>query len=236
LRKSNVPEKLGIALVNRGIVVRDMRDFVGSQTNFEEALMIASNNGFDDLIASTHMNMAIVSLQKGRRDDLYDAYGLLHEALQYFQGKDPRMVGYVNGNLGIAVLGMSYYVMPGKSGMDERTEALKYHEKAFAIFEALQDKNGIANETANLGHTMCSMGKFNEGIGKLENAVKLHSAIPNMFGLATDYRLLGSAYFEQRDKSNAKKNLLAARAIYKNISEDMVADIDKFLNDNDLLK
>lgn len=44
------------------------------------------------------MSTGILYLKKGgseQRNTIYDAYGLFIDALQYYQGKDPRMAGFI---------------------------------------------------------------------------------------------------------------------------------------------
>jgi tetratricopeptide (TPR) repeat protein len=209
-------------LNNIGIVFRAQGNIKKSIEIFNEALEIA--DGVQPLTEEIQLNLGISLLNSGQ----------LNKAEIYFSGItiSKKFKGYALGNLGLIA-----------AKRDHVEVALNYHKEALKLFEEINDRLGIANETANVGNMLGRLGSFDQAVKALTNAINLHQDIPFQYGLATDYMLLGGLYLKEswfRGKgvaSEGKKQLLRAQAIFKDIrATAKVKEIDDILGhlDNDI--
>jgi tetratricopeptide (TPR) repeat protein len=107
--------------------------------------------------------------------------------------KDPQLRSYILVYLGLILqtLGML-------------TTAHKYHEKALAIHEELNDKVGLALDYRNIGIGLRKMGNLKEALGYHKKALAIHEELNDKVGIAGDYANIGIVF---RKTGNLKERL-----------------------------
>lgn len=108
-------------------------------------------------------------------------------------------------------------------------EASNLYQEALAIFQELDDTQGIANVYGNLGGLCLRRQETSQGIQYLESSIELKQQLGDLRGLADSCGNLGSAYL-QADRNEAALNMhVLAGGIYSQLG-DLYGLTTTFLN------
>lgn len=98
-------------------------------------------------------------------------------------------------------------------------EARSFFQQTLEIFQALNDKRGIASSWVNLGLVASMQGNHSEARAFYEKALALHREIGNLVGVATALGNLGGAAWEQGDYATARSYYEEELAIRRQLKE-----------------
>jgi len=89
--------------------------------------------------------------------------------------------------------------------LEKLDSALSYHQKSFEIKERLNDKNGIANCSNNIGNVYFFKKKYREALVYYNHALQLKQALAEEIGIINALHNIGYCYFNLKDYKKAKE-------------------------------
>lgn len=204
--------------LNIGIVYRDMSEANKALEYYEKSLAISQKDNYTSLLADAKREIGVIHKNIG---EFSEAEEYLTEAKRlYIIDQNKEGEAFCLGNLGIlSLLGEKF------------DKSLKFHQNALDIFIELNNRLGIANETANIGNTYCIMQQKLLGFELLIKASNLHKIIGYQYGLATDLKLLGFHSINYGQNVEGKKYLVDSMNLFLSINNGKEANtINEILN------
>ncbi len=181
-------------------------DLAMAREYLERAMVIQEEHGFDETLASTSNNLALLHHSQGNIEKAEKLY--LKSLALYESVGDQIQVGTLTNNLG----GIRY----SRGLLDE---AIAYFSRSLAIHESLDNTSGRADAFGNIGFVERARGNQNQVISNITQELAIRQLLDDRSGMARAQQRLGEAYAALGAYDKAIEMFNAALAVRETLNE-----------------
>ena len=98
---------------------------------------------------------------------------------------------------------MVHTPLPASYNLGHYDQALKYHQRALAINQELQDKAAMAEDNSAMGIAFGAQGNVEEALDHFMKALDLHMELKDIIGIGQDCEDIGILFERNREHEQA---------------------------------
>ena len=191
-KTTNQPIFFYNALYYKAIAEKHLGNLSEAISTFYEALDFA-----DDLQTQSEIHTAIGDVYK-QNNDYRNAFKQYDKAIEIFGEKDSLYSGekwalalaYTNSGDGYLIT-------------NRQDTALKYFEKAMAIWESISNEMAIGYTHGNIGLALAGLGTYEKAENSIEKAVSILIDYQDYYAISIFYTYMADIYFEKKQYDRA---------------------------------